>query len=83
MYSKKNMRKRSEIVSQLRKEFPDEMLLRMTYDERYEARMKRAEQLCKEARGQGYRLSSSIDRHDFNAALTVVLESDWGWTAGR
>jgi hypothetical protein len=76
MYSKKNLQKRRDIVAQLRQEFPDDMLRKMTYEERYNVRMVRAEQLCKEARKQGYRLSRSQGSHDFNAALTVVFESD-------
>jgi hypothetical protein len=37
-----------------------------------------AEQLCKEAREQGCKMSKSMYSPDFNAALTCIMHAKWG-----
>lgn len=71
MYSKKNYRKRLDIISQLREEFPG--ISDKHYEARYEIAGERAVELCREAREAGYKLSSSVgEMHDMQAGITML-----------
>lgn len=74
MYSKKNRFKRMDIASQLQREFGGNKLVGMPYELRQALIQTRAEELCREAREQGYTLSTADagHPHDFCAALNVI-----------
>jgi hypothetical protein len=75
MYSKKNWHKRLDIISQLRQEFPH--VIDLCYEDRWEAVEERATELCREAREEGYKLSSSKELHDSQAAITMCARMGW------
>jgi hypothetical protein len=68
-----------DIIDELRKEYRQRYgWCLLDWDISDEHINKLAEQLCKEAREQGCKMSSSKDSHDFNAALTCIMHAKWG-----
>jgi hypothetical protein len=49
----------------------------LCYEDRWEAVEERATELCREAREEGYKLSSSKELHDSQAAITMCARMGW------